>query len=162
MRVALVGGVAALFTSPVPTGSLLLDLGSGAWGVALDGALEGTAIRSAAPGQLALTLQWMSLGARWRFSGGPVDFDLGLGVRGSRLVAEAQGFTTNLSKTLLGLGPAATATVWVRLIGPLQLVVRVSAALRLPAEQLVIVNGPTVDLGLVQLHALGGLALAWP
>lgn len=162
VRVALVGGVAALFTSPVPTGSLLLDLGSGAWGVSLDGALEGTATRSAAPGQLSLTLQWLTLGARWRFSGGPVDFDLGLGVRGSRLVAEAQGFTTNLSKTLLGVGPTATATVWIRHIGPLQLVVRLSAGLRLPAEQLVIVNGPTVELGLVQLHALGGLALAWP
>jgi hypothetical protein len=130
--------------------------------VALDGALEGTATRSAAPGQLSLTLQWLTLGARWRFSGGPLDVDLGLGVRGSRLVAEAQGFTINRSKTLFGVGPAATATVWIRLIGPLQLVVRVSAALRLPAEQLVIVNGPTVDLGLVQLHALGGLALAWP
>ena len=83
-------------------------------------------------------------------------------MRGFRISATPAGFTTNTPATLVSLGPAANATVWVRLAGPLQLVLRGSAALRFPADQLNILNGPSFRLGPVQVGAVAGLALAWP
>lgn len=150
------------FTTPVvPSGALLLDLG-GALGGTLDAALEGTGTLPAAPGQLSVAQQWLTLLARWRFTFGRIDLDLAAGVRGTRLTATATGFSTNATATLLGLGPAAATTLWVRVLGPLHFLARVSGDFRLPIERLSVTNGPTVELSSWHLTAHAGVALTWP
>lgn len=164
VRLAVAGGFSAAATpNVVPAGAVVLDVGKGALGGSLDGALEGESVLSAAPGQARASAQWLTLAARWRFSWlERLSLDLGVGVRGSRLSATATGFTTNGTAIQLGLGPAALATFWVRLFGPVQLMVRASAALRLPAESLVVEGGPTFSIGAAHLGAVAGLGVGWP
>lgn len=163
VRVALGAGVSALVETPVtPSGTLVADLGLGLFGVSLDGILDGNATLSADPGTLTFGSQSLTLSARARATFGRVSADLGLGVRGVRLVATSAGFTTNGSQVLLSLGPAVTATMWVHLLGPLLLMVRASGALRLPSDQLIVDGGPTFTLGIWQLGVVAGLSIAWP
>ncbi|MFZ5439065.1 MAG: hypothetical protein ACOZQL_03605 [Myxococcota bacterium] len=163
MRVAVSGGLSALFAPTVaPAGALVVDVGLDGPGVTLDGALLGASSVTASPGLLSLSLQWLTLSGRWRLTTGRVDFDFAVGVRASRLVVEAAGFSANRAVSLFSAGPAAAVSVWVRLVGPLQLLLRVSGALRLPVDTLVISSGPTVTLGAGQVDALAGVALAWP
>ena len=145
-----------------PAGSVILDLGNAGPGVSLDAALDANATLSAGGGTLTFNTQSLTLSARWRFGRERIAFDLGLGARGLRIAATPAGFTTNTPATLFSLGPAATVTVWVRLAGPLHLVLRGWTALRFPADQLVITNGPTFTLSAWQAGGVAGLALAWP
>jgi hypothetical protein len=142
---------------------LIVDVGHGALGASLDATIEGTTARVASSGHLGTTFQWLTLSARWRFTWlERLSLDLGLGVRGSRLTATATGFSTNETATLYSLGPAVTASLWVRVLGPLQVVVRASTALRLPADQFVVAQGPTFSVGAWQAGVVAGLAVAWP
>jgi hypothetical protein len=142
---------------------VILDVGRGAPGVSLDAAIEGTSVLSSAPGGLSTTFQWLTLSARWRFSGPErLSVDLGLGLRGSRLTAVASGFTVDGSAVLVSVGPAATATLWVRVLGPVQLMFRASTSLRLPADRLDITTGPSFTIGAWQAAGVAGLAVAWP
>lgn len=164
VRLAVGGGISGgTVGSLVPAGSLVLDVGHGAFGISLDGTIEGGATQRGGVGQVEASLQWITLSARWRFDlTQRLGLDVGLGVRGSRLVASASGFTTNTSVSLLSAGPAATATLWVNLVGPLRLLVRPSIGLRLPADSLIVADGPTFTISALQLSAIAGLAVAWP
>lgn len=162
---ALAGGISSLVETPVtPSATVVADLGGpGFLGASLEGALEGNSAVSSETGQLTFGIQSLTLSARGRLRVAErFSFDLGLGVRGFRLVATASRFTTNGTQTLLGVGPAASLTMWVRLLGPLLLVVRSSAALRLPADQLIVTGGPTFSLGIWQVSVVAGVSIAWP
>ena len=141
---------------------MILDVGRGPFGLSVDVAIEGSSVMSAAQGQLTATFQWLTLSARWRWAWPRVSLDAGLGVRGSRLTAASSGFTRTEAVTLYSVGPAVSGTLWVRVLGPLELLFRASAALRLPGDQLVISQGPTFAVGEGQLAAVLGLAVAWP
>lgn len=163
VRFAFAGGLSSIIGAPVsPAGSVILDVGNSGPGVSLDGALDANSTLTAAGGTLTFNTQSLTLSARWRLGRERVALDLGLGARGARVSVTPAGFTTNTAATRFSLGPAATATLWVRLAGPLHLVVRGWTALRLPADQFVVTNGPTFTLGLWQAGAVAGLALAWP
>lgn len=170
IRVALAGGFSSLLETPVTlTGTLVADIGNfGPLGVTLDGVLDGdsTVIADAAnPNGGQLTFSTQSLGVHGRarivfydrFS-----FDLGLGARGFRLMATTRGFSNNGSLPLMGIGPSAMLTMWVRLLPPLFFVLRGSVALRLPSDQLIVSGGPTFTLGIWQVAGVAGLSIAWP
>ncbi len=163
VRFAFAGGVRALIDAPVsPSGSALLDVGRSSLGASLEGAFDADVTLAAEGGTLTFNSQSVTLNARWRFAWERLSLDLGVGVRGSRIGATPAGFTRNAPATLFSLGPAVSATVWVRVAGPLQLVLRAATALRFPADQLNILNGPAFRLGPWQVGAVAGLALAWP
>lgn len=163
VRFAFAGGVRALVDAPVsPSGSALLDVGRSAWGASLEGAFDADVTLSAEGGTLTFNSQSVTLSARWRLAWERLSLDLGVGVRGFRISATPAGFSRNTPATLFSLGPAVSATVWVRVAGPLQLLLRAATALRFPADQLNISNGPAFRLGPWQVGAVAGLALAWP
>lgn len=163
VRLALGGGVSSLFTSPaVPAGALVLDVGRAWFGVTLDGSLDGTTALTAGGGTVTVAPQTLALSARWRLARELFSLDLGLGARGFRLTATPSGFSVNVPAVLLSVGPAAFAAVWLRVIGPLWLMARGCVAVRFPAEDLVVTQGPTFHVGSWYAAALVGLALAWP
>ncbi|MFT3712617.1 MAG: hypothetical protein QM817_33630 [Archangium sp.] len=163
IRGAVGAGVSSVINTAVtPLGVFTADVGFGRLGVSLDGALDANVTLISAPGQLSFSTQSLTLSARVRFGWERLHFDAGLGLRGFRITAAASGFTNNGSTALLGLGPALVGTAWLRLIGPLLLMLRGSAALRLPADQFVVAGGPTFDVGSVQVGVVLGLSIAWP
>lgn len=160
LRVGLAGGVGAVAGAPVtPQGAVSVDLGAGGWGGLVELSLFGDAALAQEGVSLSVQTQALTLAARRRFTARRVSLDLALGLRGTRLVV-----TTALAPatTLVSGGPVALATGWLQLVDPVHLFIRLAAGLRLPAEALVVVNGPTFSLGVAQLSAVAGLAVAWP
>jgi hypothetical protein len=163
VRGAFSAGVSSMVGTPVtPMGAVVVDVGSGLFGASLDGAFDANVTLISAPGQLVFSTQSITLSARLRFAVSRFSFDVGLGARGLRISAAASGFSTNGTAALLSVGPALSGTVWVRLLGPLLLMVRGSGALRIPADDFVVTNGPTFKVGNVQVGVVLGLAIAWP
>jgi hypothetical protein len=163
VRGAFGGGVSSVIsTSVTPLGVLTADVGRGLFGASLDGAFDGNVTLSSAPGLLVFSTQSLTLAARVRVGWDRLHFDLGVGVRGFRITAASSGFSVNGSTAQLSVGPAVLATAWVRLIGPLLLMLRGSGALRFPADQFVVTGGPTFTVGSAQVGVVLGLSIAWP
>ncbi len=172
VRVGFGGGASSLLgTQAVPSGSAFVDLGVGSRGVALDLSLDADAVilinpaRATSPNDLGLVTfnsQSLGLAGRARFEFGRLSLDATVGLRGWRTTFLPTGFSVNRQTVLVSAGPFAAGVGWLRVVGPLQAFVRAQAAVRLPTEVLVVLNGPMVVLVPVQLSVIAGLAVAWP
>lgn len=163
LRAGLGGGLHTIpGTLAVATGAVTIEAGSRGWGGSVEFALNGDGTLTQAGLEVSLQSQVLTVAARRRLTWRRLALDLGLGLRGTRLVVTPRGLERSTPTTLLSGGPVVLTTGWLRLFDPVHAFLRLSAGLRLPAEALVIVNGPSFGLGIVQLSAIAGLAIAWP
>lgn len=163
LRAGLGGGLQVFAGAPAsPTGAVTVEVGSHGWGASVEFALNSDVTVTQTQLSVNLESQVLTLAVRRRLAWRRLALDLALGLRGTRLAVTPRGLEGTTTTALLSGGPVILTTGWLRLVGPVHAFLRLSAGLRLPAEALVIVNGPDFRLGIAQLSAIAGLALAWP
>jgi hypothetical protein len=134
-EVAVLGGLSAGPTRDVAaTGEVLASFSSGRWGVLLEVGLDSERAARVEPVRASAELQWLSASLRVAFEPlSALTVDLALGARGWRIAARATGVDVATDKTQLSAGPALSAGLSYRLLGPLFVHFRPFVALRAQA-----------------------------
>ena len=130
---AVLGGISGGATDPITAaGSVLAGFSIGRWGVLVEAGLESERARRVAPVRVTASMQWLSVSFRVAFElFEALTLDLALGARGWRISATATGVDVATDDVALNGGPALSAGLSWRLVGPLFLHLRPSLALRL-------------------------------
>ncbi|MDP2272568.1 MAG: hypothetical protein Q8K32_17675 [Archangium sp.] len=130
---AALGGISAGATDPITAaGSVLAGFSIGRWGVLLEAGLESERAARMPPVRVSATMQWLSISFRVAFELlDSLTLDLALGARGWRVPATAAGVDVATDRVAINGGPALSAGLSWRLIGPLFLHLRPSVAVRL-------------------------------